>query len=235
MAIQHRRGFYRNFDPTRLVAGEWAVVLNDDPSAADGRAAYVCFGAGLVKRVATYEDMVDWLANLREETIDQVVIDAIADIVAECEQMMAAMDAAEANRSSAEHNRSVEEFKRMSREIARDEREEQRVAAEGARQRLAEDLQQKLEDHYFDGATYTPSVSDEGILSWSNNKDFPNPESKDIRGPKGNDGVITSLETGFYMLQIIDGDLCILFGDGTEVPDFFIDEEGCLCVDIEGE
>ena len=45
MAIQHRRGIYSRFDPSRLVAGEWAVVLSGDPDAKDGKAAYGCFAA----------------------------------------------------------------------------------------------------------------------------------------------------------------------------------------------
>ena len=38
------------------------------------------------------------------------------------------------------------------------------------------------------GATFTPSVSASGILSWSNNKGLPNPASVNIRGPKGEAG-----------------------------------------------
>lgn len=39
-----------------------------------------------------------------------------------------------------------------------------------------------------DGATFTPSVSDTGVISWSNNKGLTNPTSKNIKGPKGNQG-----------------------------------------------
>lgn len=59
MAIQMRRGAYVNFNPAKLMPGEWAVVVSGDSGAKDGRAAYICFAAGDVKRVATYEDMVD--------------------------------------------------------------------------------------------------------------------------------------------------------------------------------
>lgn len=38
------------------------------------------------------------------------------------------------------------------------------------------------------GAVYTPSVSSEGVLSWSNNGGLSNPESVNIRGPKGDTG-----------------------------------------------
>lgn len=59
MAIQMRRGAYTNFNPAKLMPGEWAVVVSGDSGAKDGKVAYICFAAGDVKRVATYEDMVD--------------------------------------------------------------------------------------------------------------------------------------------------------------------------------
>lgn len=59
MSIQMRRGAYVNFNPAKLMPGEWAVVVSGDSGAKDGKAAYICFAAGDVKRVATYEDMVD--------------------------------------------------------------------------------------------------------------------------------------------------------------------------------
>lgn len=38
------------------------------------------------------------------------------------------------------------------------------------------------------GAVYTPSVSGEGVLSWSNNGGLPNPRSVNLRGPQGMPG-----------------------------------------------
>lgn len=40
------------------------------------------------------------------------------------------------------------------------------------------------------GATFTPTVADDGTLSWTNDKGLPNPESKNIRGPEGPQGII---------------------------------------------
>ena len=37
----------------------------------------------------------------------------------------------------------------------------------------------------LDGATFTPSVSSDGVLSWTNDKGKPNPVSVNIKGPKG--------------------------------------------------
>ena len=57
MAIQMRRGEYKDLNTEKLLPAEWAVVLSGDPKAKDGKAAYLCFKAGDVKRIATYEDM----------------------------------------------------------------------------------------------------------------------------------------------------------------------------------
>lgn len=38
------------------------------------------------------------------------------------------------------------------------------------------------------GATFTPSVDNEGNLSWTNNGNLDNPETKNIKGPKGEPG-----------------------------------------------
>ena len=39
------------------------------------------------------------------------------------------------------------------------------------------------------GVTFTPSVSDEGEISWTNNGNLPNPDTKGIKGQKGDTGV----------------------------------------------
>lgn len=38
------------------------------------------------------------------------------------------------------------------------------------------------------GAVFTPSVSDEGIISWTNDGGLPNPSPQNIRGPQGQNG-----------------------------------------------
>lgn len=57
MAIQHRRGSYTDFDPTKMKPGEFAVVQTGDPDADDGEAVYMAFDAGEVKRLATHDEM----------------------------------------------------------------------------------------------------------------------------------------------------------------------------------
>lgn len=38
------------------------------------------------------------------------------------------------------------------------------------------------------GATFTPNVSEDGILSWTNDRELPNPEPVNIKGKDGKDG-----------------------------------------------
>ena len=41
----------------------------------------------------------------------------------------------------------------------------------------------------IDGVTFTPSVSQEGIISWTNNGGLSNPTPINIKGDKGEDGL----------------------------------------------
>ena len=94
MAIKNRRGPYNKFDPTKLLPGEWAVVLTGDPNASDGLACYMCFGAGVVKRMATYEDMVDNIAASSGEAV-------AAEIDRQCKAAIQACQTATSNAGSA--------------------------------------------------------------------------------------------------------------------------------------
>lgn len=38
------------------------------------------------------------------------------------------------------------------------------------------------------GATFTPSVSPDGVISWTNDKELPNPDPVNIKGPEGQQG-----------------------------------------------
>ena len=42
-----------------------------------------------------------------------------------------------------------------------------------------------------DGATFTPSVSSDGVLSWTNDKGLTNPDPVNIKGAPGEDGALT--------------------------------------------
>ena len=49
-----------------------------------------------------------------------------------------------------------------------------------------------------DGVTFTPTVSDDGLLSWSNDGGKENPPSVNIKGPKGEDTFPGGIGAGFH-------------------------------------
>ena len=58
-----------------------------------------------------------------------------------------------------------------------------------------------------DGATFTPSISSNGTLSWSNDKGLDNPESVNIKGDKGDKGDTGAQgETGAQGVQGVQGE-----------------------------
>ena len=59
MAIQMRRGQHKDFNPDKLLPGEWAVSL-------DARSIYMCIAAGDVLRIATYNAFEEDLAEIEE-------------------------------------------------------------------------------------------------------------------------------------------------------------------------
>lgn len=75
MAIQMRRGAWSQFDPTKMLPGEWAVILSGHPDTSNGQALYHCFAAGTVKQIATIEDAATIIANATEDIRDELTQD----------------------------------------------------------------------------------------------------------------------------------------------------------------
>ena len=95
MAITMRHGPYNKFDPQKLRTAEIAVVTEGDPHASDGRAIYGCFSPGDVKRMATYEDMVENVDASCKEVIDRHIDKKTGTALEACkEATKAAQDAA---------------------------------------------------------------------------------------------------------------------------------------------
>ena len=55
-------------------------------------------------------------------------------------------------------------------------------------QEIAQTIRDDADNGKLDGATFTPFVSDKGVISWTNNKGQSNPEPKSIIGPQGEKG-----------------------------------------------
>lgn len=69
MAIQNRRGPSAKFDPSKLLPGEWAVKL-------DTKEIYMCYAAGDVRRMATYEEMVENI-NMATEDVQAMFTEEV--------------------------------------------------------------------------------------------------------------------------------------------------------------
>ena len=78
-----------------------------------------------------------------------------------------------------------QEEARETAEAARVTAEQGRVAAEEAREEAFEQFEQNLAGGEYNGATFTPSLSTAGLLSWTNDKGLANPASVNIMGPQG--------------------------------------------------
>ena len=66
--------------------------------------------------------------------------------------------------------------------------ENSRIANETQRDIYYTGIQNKVNNGEFNGATFTPSVDEDGNISWTNNKGLENPSSQNIRGPQGIQG-----------------------------------------------
>ena len=61
--IQHRRGAYADYDPTKVLPGELVVVQSDDPATDDGKSIYIGTASGIIKRLATAEEIIAYNAQ----------------------------------------------------------------------------------------------------------------------------------------------------------------------------
>ena len=101
MAITMRHGPYNKFDPQKLRTGELAVVTEGDPHASDGKAIYQCFSPGDVKRMATYEDMVDQIDEAGGDAIDNHIEQKVGTALKACEDATKAAQDAKTNADKA--------------------------------------------------------------------------------------------------------------------------------------
>lgn len=81
------------------------------------------------------------------------------------------------------------------------------------------------------GVTFTPSLDTEGNLSWTNDGGLDNPETVNIKGPKGEDASVDTLDilqavypVGALYLSSVAADPATLFGFGTweQIKDTFL-------------
>lgn len=68
MAIQMRRGQRKDFQPTKLLPGEWAVSID---AATDNQIVWMCFAPGVTKRMGTYEDFRKQIEEATEDILNE--------------------------------------------------------------------------------------------------------------------------------------------------------------------
>ena len=92
MAIQNRRGLKKDFDPTKMLPGEWAVTI--DPET-ENQMVYMCFAPGVVKRMGTYEDFKDQIdeatGEIKEEYL-AAVESASSEAITKIEEGVASVE-----------------------------------------------------------------------------------------------------------------------------------------------
>src|SRR5574344_1724694 len=78
MAIQQRRGLYKDFDKSKMLPAEYAVTLGKDATADDTNyeRVYATFSNGSVKRMMTVEDAANQLTEATETATKQADADA---------------------------------------------------------------------------------------------------------------------------------------------------------------
>lgn len=91
--IQNRRGQYVDFDPSKLLPGEFAIVQTGDPNTSDGKAIYIGVTSGNVKQLATLDEL--------QSEVETALQSAIPEVVEEATQE--AQDAADRAEAAAEH------------------------------------------------------------------------------------------------------------------------------------
>lgn len=84
MAIQMRRGLKRDFDPSKMLPGEWAVSIDSDTQ---NQIIWMCFSPGIVKRMGTYEDFKSQVQEASSEILEAYE-ETINEIIADMEGMV---------------------------------------------------------------------------------------------------------------------------------------------------
>ncbi len=110
----------------------------------------------------------DEVANVNDEMESDVRLPILDDLINNVETLKN-----DCNESTTKANNAAENAKE---------------ATENANKK-AEEIENKLKNKELNGATFVPNIDVEGNLSWNNDKSLENPETVNIRGPQGPQGV----------------------------------------------
>lgn len=118
---------------------------------------------------------------------------------------------------------------RNNNENTRISNENERKTNEKERETYYTNIQDKVNNGEFNGATYLSNVDAEGNISWTNNKGLENPSSQNIRGPQGIQGAqgepfkikktyssIEEMQTDFDNMEVGD---YVMIANSIEIED----------------
>lgn len=168
MAIQMRRGQSVDFDPSKMLPGEWAVSTDSDTKK---QQIWMCFAPGVVKRMGTVEDFdveVQRLFRSYLENIEQSVSKAQKSAQTATEKATSASNSAsQAQKSAQTASQKANEVTQISGKI--DTAVSQANAATKAANEAAKKAEQQagLVEQKANGKGITFSVTSAGLLNVS--------------------------------------------------------------------
>lgn len=248
MAIQMRRGMLKDFDPAKMLPGEWAVSIDNDTQ---NQIVWMCFAAGVVKRMGTYEDFM--------VQIQEIAGDIRAEYVAALEAIKAEVDAAA--EAVAKDRATVVTVKSDIENTYLPQIQQYITNASNSAstaEKAKEDAQkaQKAIENLGvqastlpagEDATVTKSVADDGVTLYfgipQGAQGAVGPQgAQGIAGPQGPEGPpgesgVTTLTAGWFTLSVDDdGNLWAYYADTeTKPPLEYDDETGALYYNVPDE
>lgn len=241
MAIQMRRGLKKDFDPAKMMPGEWAVAI--DPET-ENQIVWMCFAAGVVKRIGTYEDFERQIQEIAEGIKEEYVttfeaikaeVDAAAQAVAKDRETVVTVKSDIENTYLPQIQQYITNASNSASAAEKAKEDAQKA------QKAIENLSVETSTlPAGSSATVKKSVADSGVTLYfgipqgaqgavgpRGEQGIAGPEGP--QGPPGESGVTTPV-AGLFTLSVDDnGDLWAYYADTeTEPPLEYDDETGEL-------
>ena len=224
--IQFRRGMYADFDTSKIRPGEPVAILGNDPSVPSGKALYIAFAANDVRRLCSIEDISE-MVNTGEFVGPQGPkgekgdkgdpgekgVDGTVTFESLTPEQKESLRGVSITAVSIDVNGNLT--------ITFSDGDSENVGNIMGPQGVQGDTGAKGDTgpQGEKGTTFIPSVNTDGNISWSNTDGIANPETVNIKGPKGDKG--SDATVPIATIEIL----------GKVKPDgktTFIDEDGTL-------
>lgn len=227
--IQFRRGMYADFDTSKIRPGEPVAILGNDPSVPSGKALYIAFAANDVRRLCSIEDISE-MVNAGEFVGPQGPKGEKGDKGADGTVTFESLtpEQKESLRGISITAVSIDTDGNLT--ITFSDGDSENVGNIMGPQGVQGPKGEKgdvgpqgpvgpQDPRGEKGTTFIPSVDTDGNISWSNTDGIANPETVNIKGPKGDKG--SDATVPIATIEIL----------GKVKPDgktTFIDEDGTL-------